>query len=50
MVYLTKEERLIYCDERFFRLIMHLMICDSASYMFVNSMQKHDMEECIDEF
>lgn len=35
IVALTKEERLIYCDERFFKLMVHLMICDSNSYQFV---------------
>ena len=35
MVALSKEERLIYCDERFFKLILQLMICDSNSYQFV---------------
>lgn len=34
-VELTKEERLIYCDDQFFKLVKVLMINDSYSYMFV---------------
>ena len=49
MVELTKEERLIYCDQDFFRLIKALMVCDSSSYMFV--MDEGDrMDRCVGEF
>jgi hypothetical protein len=48
-VELTKEERLIYCDDEFFKLVKVLMVNDSLSYMFV---MDHDnkMDQCIGEF
>ena len=49
MVELTNEERLIYCDEKFFKLVRILMVNDSSSYMYV---MDHDnkMDRCIGEF
>ena len=49
MVSLSKEERLIYCDERFFQLMKVLMVCDSQSYMFVMDADSR-MDRCIGEF
>jgi len=49
MVLLTDVERLLFCDDDFFRLIKILMICDSQSYMYVMD-EDNRMDRCIAEF
>ena len=49
MIQLTKEERLIYCDDLFFKLMRILMIADSCSYMFVMDFDNR-MDRCVSEF
>ena len=49
LVLLTKEERLIYCDEHLYRLMRILMINDSCSYLYVYNPDKN-METNNEEF
>ncbi|CDW77546.1 leucine rich repeat family protein [Stylonychia lemnae] len=46
---LTQEERLIYCDEHFFKLIKLLMINDSVSYMYVMDFDDK-LNQCLHDF